>query len=143
MKKEQTAQAGIDYLIAITLFLAGVYIIFYLSTNIIAPLAKERNDKQFIAEAISDYLLVEFGAGEPNIVNFTSLQEFLNQDYDNLTKSLGYEGFSINISIKDTAGNTVITSGKALPELADFGYVKRFLATPSTSERFVLEVFVW
>ena len=139
----QKGQMGIDYITGVVIFVGVVYLVLYLSTNIITPISKERLDTQYMARSISDFLIINFsserGVRSLNVVNLTKMLDYLNSTEPNeLT-----ERYHVNITIRDMSGSVVRSFGSKVPEFVDVGYVKRVISTTQTAERFILEVFVW
>jgi len=144
--KSESGQVSADYIVGITLFLFGVFIIFQISSNVVSPLSGKSNEKQFIAESISDYLLIELSEGNnTNVVNITKLQALFSSGYDNFTSEVGLSGtkYSINVSVRTINGLEIANVGPALPYYADFGYIKRFIISDDINEPMVMEVYVW
>ncbi len=140
----QEGQVGIDYITGIVIFVGVVYLVLYLSTNIITPISKERLDTQYMAQSISDFLIINFsserGVKSLNVVNLTRMLSYLNSTELNELTNWRYH---VNITIRDMSGNVVQSFGNKVPEFVDVGYVKRVISTTQTAERFILEVFVW
>jgi hypothetical protein len=139
--KDESGQASADYIVGITLFLFGVFVIFQISSSIVSPLYGKTNERQFIAEAVSDYLLIEFSDSADNVVNLTKMQTLLSSD--DFIDEIGLSGYSINVSVKTINGLEIASAGRKLPYYADFGYVKRFMVSDSFDEPMVMEVYIW
>jgi hypothetical protein len=140
----ESGQVSADYIVGITLFLFGVFIVFYISTNIISPLSGEYNEKQFIAEAISDFLLVELSDDSSNVVNLTKMEELFS-DYTNFLDEIGLSNtyYQINVTVRTINGLEIASVGPTLPYYADLGYIKRFLVSDELNEQMAMEVYVW
>ncbi len=144
--KSESGQVSADYIVGITLFLFGVFIIFQVSSNIVSPLTGKSNEKQFIAESISDYLLIEFSEGNvSNVVNISKMQALFSSGYTNFLDEIGlsHTKYNINVSVRTVNGLEIANVGPELPQYADFGYIKRFIVSNDINEPMVLEVYVW
>ncbi|ADC65092.1 hypothetical protein Ferp_0926 [Ferroglobus placidus DSM 10642] len=141
---DSRAQLSIDYIGGVLIFLGVVYIVFYLSMNIVAPLSKERLDVQYLAESISEYLILNFTEESAvkafGAVNLTKLVQYLS--YADLSELTGGR-YKVNVTLKDMSGNTIISFGEKIPENVDVGFTRRVISTYQTSERYFLEVAVW
>lgn len=136
------AQAGVDYILGITILLAGMVTVFYIMTNIISPLSGESNELDYVAISVSEYLISNFSGEYMNVVNVSKLDSFLSGDYEDTKIALGLERYQYNITIRDLYGNVYTTYGLPIPS-TDTGYVKRLIADTSSPEKFFLEVVVW
>lgn len=112
--------------------------------NIVAPLSKERLDVQYLAESISEYLILNFTEESAvkafGAVNLTKLVQYLS--YADLSELTGGR-YKVNVTLKDMSGNTIISFGEKIPENVDVGFTRRVISTYQTSERYFLEVAVW
>lgn len=139
---DEYGQAGLDYILGITIFLGAMITIFYIMTNIISPISAESNELDYVAISVSEYLLANFSEGGLNVVNVTNLSNFLSKNYSDVKESLGIERYEFNITLKDLFGNTLLVSGKELPQ-SDTGYVKRLISDSRSPNRYFIEVVVW
>ena len=136
------AQAGVDYVLGITIFLGGMVTVFYIMTSIISPLSGESNELDYVAISVSEYLISNFSGENMNVVDMANLTSFLSGDYESVRQSLGLERYEFNITIEDLYGNIYASFGPPIPG-ADTGYIKRLIADSSSPERFFLEVVIW
>jgi len=140
--RDTNGQAGLDYILGITIFLGAMITIFYIMTNIISPISAESNELDYVAISVSEYLIANFSEGGLNVVNVTKLSSFLSENYTDVKESLGMEKYDVNITLKDLSGNALLEFGKKLPQ-SDTGFVKRLISDSRSPNRYFIEVVVW
>ncbi|MFP3910112.1 MAG: hypothetical protein ACLFVI_01630 [Archaeoglobaceae archaeon] len=142
---DDKGQVSVDYIVGLALFLFGVFAIFYLSTSIVSPISEKSNEKQLIAESLSDFLLINLSAGESNTVNLTSTEDLLSKSYDNFTQEAGFSGmdYQVNVTVETVNGVRIGNVGNSVPDYSDLGYSKRFVVCNELNEPMVMEVYVW
>ncbi len=141
-KNSIEAQAGVDYILGLTIFLGGIITVFYVMTNIISPISGETNELDYVAISISEYLISNFSTEGLNVVNLTKMNDFLSMNYTTLKSKLGAERYNFNITIKDLNNNIYARYGPNIPT-TDTGYVKRLIVDSENPQRLFLEVVVW
>lgn len=142
---DSKGQVSIDYIVGLALFLFGVFAVFYLSTSIISPISEKSNEKQLIAESLSDFLLINLSTGDSNTVNLTSMEGLLSESYDNFTQEIGFSGinYKVNVTVETVNGVNIGSVGTSVPNYSDLGYSKRFVVSDELNEPMVMEVYVW
>lgn len=142
---DNKGQVSIDYIVGLALFLFGVFVVFYLSTSIVSPISEKSNEKQLIAESLSDFLLINLSTGDSNTVNLTSMGDLLSQSYDNFTQEIGFSSmdYKVNVTVETVNGVSIGNVGTSVPKYSDLGYSKRFIVSDELNEPMVMEVYVW
>ncbi|MFO7966676.1 MAG: hypothetical protein R6U44_03655 [Archaeoglobaceae archaeon] len=142
---DNKGQVSVDYIVGLALFLFGVFVVFYLSTSIVAPISEKSNERQLIAESFSDFLLINLSTGESNTVNLKDTEDLLSKSYDNFTEEIGFSSmkYKINVTVKTVNGVNIGNVGTSVPSYSDLGYSKRFVVSEDLNEPMIMEVYVW
>lgn len=142
---DDKGQVSIDYIVGLALFLFGVFVVFYLSTSIVSPISEKSNEKQLIAESLSDFLLINLSTGESNTVNLTDTEDLLSKSYDNFTEEIGFSSmyYKVNVTIETVNGVNIGNVGTSVPKYSNLGYSKRFIVCNELNEPMVMEVYIW
>lgn len=140
--EDNSGQAGIDYILGITIFFGGIITVFYIMANIISPISGESNELDYVAISLSEYLISNFSEGGLNVVNLGELTAFLSGDYESLKKQLVGERYEFNVTIEDLSGNVYASFGPEVPR-TDTGFVKRLMVDRNNPDRLFLKVVVW
>ncbi len=142
---DNKGQVSIDYIVGLALFLFGVFVVFYLSTSIVSPISEKSNEKQLIAESLSDFLLINLSTGDSNTVNLTETKALLSKSYDNFTQEIGFSSmdYQVNVTVETVNGVKVGNVGNPVPNYSDLGYSKRFIVSNELNEPMIMEVYIW
>lgn len=153
------AQANLDYVIAITIFLMTVAYVFQFMTGLSATI-QSHTDELMLASGSANTVLVDrlVAADRPGLVDQEKLDIFINTklnrslltsgkpNYELALDELGLSGgstiFDVNVSVTYINGTTIYRGGVAVPDETVLGQSRRLVQLVNYSTGYRETVFI-